>query len=116
CKHILKRYDIAGSIVLHTVVDGHGDAEHLLSVQPSYSCAKIIGDELRIRAKLKEDFNGDREAWYKKVTDTVNMISMLTDMVSMQAMALMEMDKKLKSVIDVEENDDGYTSHTTQNN
>ena len=111
-KAILKEYDINATVCLHTP----GFSELLMKVDASYSCAKIEGDVLRIKAKLQEDFNGDKEAWNKKVADTVNMIVHFQDIngqLFMQADKAYEM---LKKHIDIENDRGNISSHTTQNN
>lgn len=111
-KHILKRYDIGASVVLHTP----GHSEFLNALTPSYSCCKQNGDQLRIRAKLKEDFNGDKEAWTKKVTDTVNMIDLIATTTGNVSLSMFELQDRIKKVVDIYHNDGGFTSHTSQNN
>lgn len=109
---ILNEEDIAGSVVLHTP----GHAEYFMKVDPSYSCAKIEGDMLRIKAKLQEDFQGDKKAWTKKMTDTVNMISLMADSNLHNGNSLVEMMKLLREKFEIEETDHDHSSHTTQNN
>lgn len=67
-KAILKEYDIAGAVILHSP----GFSEYLIKIDASYSCAKFEADYLRVKAKLQEDFDGDKDAWTQKITYTVN--------------------------------------------
>ena len=46
-KQILKNNDIAGFVVIHTP----GFSEFLNHVETSYSCAKVQGDEVRLKLK-----------------------------------------------------------------
>lgn len=74
-KEILKKYDIAASIVLHT--PGHG--EYLNVLNTSYSCAYQYNDrELRFYNKAS-DYKTPEEA-KKKLEDTNNMLAVLTDL------------------------------------
>lgn len=73
-KKILSKHDIGAMVVLHTP----GHSEFLLNVSPSYSCATFIEDKLRVKTNLDIDFNGDKNARTKKVTDTANMLHHLT--------------------------------------
>lgn len=111
-KAILKEYDIAASVVLHTP----GFNEYLLKIDPTYSCAKFEGDQLRIKAKLQDDFGGDKIAWNKKVSDTVNMIDGLGDISGRTALQLFETMDMLKKYVEIDKKGGNHTSHTTQNN
>lgn len=111
-KVILKNYDIAALVVLHT--PGHSEYLHALS--PSYSCAKFNGDELRIRAKLKEDFNGDKKAWEEKVTATSNMLRMLAEVGMREAYQVSEVSEMVDKIIGADHTDFGGSSNTQQNN
>ncbi len=111
-KAIMKEYDIAGTVILHTP----GFSEFLIKIDPSYSCARLNGDELRIRAKLQEDFGGDKEAWNKKIEDTVNMIDHLGDVGGNISLNMFKTMDLLKQNLDIESTKGNYSSHTTQNN
>lgn len=110
-KAILKEYDIAGSVVLHTP----GFSEYFLKINPSYSCAKQEGDGLRIVAKLS-DFNGDKQARDKKLEDTVNMISHLADTNGATSLQMYNVMDELKKHLDIDSDKGNFSSHTTQNN
>jgi hypothetical protein len=73
-KQIMDKYDISGAIVLHTPEISLSTVK----IDPSWSCAKQVEDEVKIRAKL-EDFGGDAVARQKKLDDTVNMFRTLRD-------------------------------------
>lgn len=111
-KHIIKRYDIAAAVVLHTP----GNAEYYFNVSPSYSCAKINGNELRIRSRVNEDYNGDKQAQIQKLTDTVNMVDLLGTAMAERGMSLLEMYDRLKAQLDIETREGGHTSQSAQNN
>src|SRR4051794_32984450 len=70
-KQVLKKYDIAATCVLHTP----GAIEYLFRVDPSYSCAKVEGPLLKLRAKLHEDFKGDKKEQINTLTDTADMLA-----------------------------------------
>lgn len=117
-KEILDKYDIAGSIVLHT--PGHG--EHFIKVDPSYSCAffePIIGDEgvnLRIRTRLQEDFNGDAAKRNKSQDDTVNMFDVMSTLLGKHALMSIDMMELLESKFEIISKSGGHTDERTQNN
>lgn len=73
-KLIMDKYDVSGAVVIHTPEV----SVSTVKIDPSWSCAKQIGDEVKIRAKL-EDFGGDALARQKKLDDTVNMFTTLRD-------------------------------------
>lgn len=70
----MQEYDVSGVVVLHTP-EATGSA---IKIDPSWSCAKMNGDVIKIRAKL-EDFKGDEFARKKKLDDTVMMFTKLID-------------------------------------
>lgn len=110
-KAVLKEYDIAGTVVLHTP----GFSEFLLKLDPSYSIAELKGDTIKIKAK-KEDFNGDVKARDAALSDTVNMITHFADTNGMVALNMMQVMDMLKKEIDIETNRGNISSHTEQNN
>lgn len=69
---VLNKYDINGSIVLHSP----GFGEHFMKVDASYSCAKIIttsqGPAVKIQAKKEE---------ITKIENTVNSIMIMSDLI-----------------------------------
>jgi hypothetical protein len=111
-KAILKEYDIAAQVILHTP----GFSEYLTKVEASYSCAKFEGDFLRVKAKLQEDFDGDKVAQIQKLTDTVNMITHFKDVNANMFLGMDKLLGELQKTIDIETTGGGHTSHTTQNN
>jgi hypothetical protein len=110
-KAIIKKYDIAALIILHTP----GDSECLNAITPSYSCMKWNGDELRIRAKLKEDFNGDKKAMQEKLQATSNMLRLLSEVGGIQLLALMKTSDFVDKLLGSTHTDGGHSSHTEQN-
>lgn len=111
-KAVIEKYDIAALVVLHTP----GNSEYLLELSPTYSCAKFEGNNLRIRAKLVDDFKGDKKAHKQKLTDTSNMLSSLSETGGRTILSLMDVSDKLDKIIDAEHFGGGHTSHITQNN
>lgn len=110
-KAILDENDISGSVVIHTP----GFAEYLLKLNPTYACTTVEGDMIRIKAKLAE-FNGDKEAWTKKISDTVNMLECLAESNGKNALNIYSILDKLKEKIDFDSGPSNHTSHTAQNN
>jgi len=107
-KSLLQKNDIAASIALHT--PGHG--EFLLHLSPTYSCAFFEGDILRIKAKLQEDFQGDKKAWTKKITDTANMLHHLAMLTANMSVNLIEASETVDKAAKTEHSGKGFTSHT----
>lgn len=111
-KAILEKHDIAGLVVLHTP----RHAEYVMKVNPSYSCAKLENDGIRIKAKLQEDFNGDKKAWETTVRDTSNMLNLISEVGGKIILSVMELSKILDEKVDAYHGDSGHSSHSTQNN
>lgn len=111
-KQIIQKYDIAANVVLHTP----GHSEYLLHITPTYSCAWLENDMVRFRAR-KEDYNGNALVRDQKISDTLNMLRLLSDTAGKNALALLEVADQFDKRLGAEHGDDeGHTSHTTQNN
>ncbi len=106
---VLARHDIAGLIVLHTP----GNTEYLLKLNPSYSCCKVEGEGLRIKAS-KDDY-GSAEKRDLAIKDTSNMLSALAETTGIQAMMLYKVSDSLDEIVGADHTS-GHTSHNTQNN
>lgn len=111
-KSILKKYDIAGMVILHTP----GNSEYFIELNPSYSCAKSNGDSVRIKAKLQEDFHGDKQAREKNVADTTNMFSLLSEVGMRISLSLSDVSERLDKIVNAEHFDGCHSSQTEQNN
>jgi hypothetical protein len=109
-KAILKKYDIAGAIALHTP----GNTEFVLELTPSYSCATVNQDHIRFKAK-KEDYNDELKR-HNIIKDTSNMMAGLSETVAKNAMMLIIASEQLDKITGAEHDDSNFTSHTTQNN
>lgn len=109
-KAIIKKYDIAALVVLHTP----GNSEYLMAIDPSYSCAKFEGDNLRVKAK-KKDYPSI-EAWKQKIADTSNMLNLIGTTGGQIVMNILELSKRVDEVSGAEHDDGDHTSHTQQNN
>lgn len=112
-KTILEKYDIAGLVVLHT--DGYGDnqgfGEYLLKLDPSYSVAKFESpDFVRFKAKLKEDFNGNKRLMEYKLAATANMLNILTIKGGSMAMGLMDLSETFDKITGAEHDTGTNTS------
>lgn len=109
---ILRKHDIGGLIILHTP----GFVEYRLAIDPSYSVAKWNGDELRVRARLQEDYQGDKEAWTEDVSNTLNMLQMLAEVGGRHSVKLFELADNINRKVNAEHKGGGHSSHTSQNN
>lgn len=107
---ILKDNDISGVILLHTP----GFGEFSVNISPSYSCAFVEGHALRVKAKLNEDFNGDKELWTQKVKDTANMLHILSNMGSKILGTIDEISLAVDKSVNSEHTGKGFTN--PQNN
>jgi|SRR5215217_5876190 len=108
-KAILDKYDIAGVILLHSP----GFAEYIYSITPSYSIAKMEGNQLRI----KTNPNDSKEIKIRKVTDTLNMFSLLATVGRPIIENTIEAEELIKQHVEVIKTDPGtHTSHEQQNN
>lgn len=111
-KAILDRENIAGIVILHEP----GFIEYVLKIDPPYSCASFDGTQLRIRAKLVEDFNGDKAAWTLKTNDTVNMVVGLGRQLEEMAGSFRQLKHLLDQKLKIEIFPGDHTGHTQQNN
>jgi hypothetical protein len=109
---ILTEHDIAAVVVLHTP----GFCEFMLHVSPSYSCARFDGNELRVRAKLKEDYQGDKQRWTLDVTNTANMLEGMANMTAPMAVQLFRMADIVNKKVNAEHSGGGFSSNQEQNN
>ena len=111
-KKICSKYDIGAMVVLHTP----GFSEYLNRLDPSYSCVIQNGDEIRVRARVKEDFNGDKDMRDKKISDTSNMLHLLSNTTMTQGLALSDVSKRVDDIVNAEHFGGGHSSNTEQNN
>lgn len=102
-KAILKKHDIAGSVVLHAP----GFSEYLNHINTSYSCLKFEGDNLRFKTKGRP---------LEHINDTVNMISHLAETSLRVGRNYFDMKEALRNHMDIEEEKGRHTGHTDQNN
>ncbi|RYE17069.1 MAG: hypothetical protein EOP45_16440 [Sphingobacteriaceae bacterium] len=111
-KDILSKHDIAGLVILHTAP---GYTEFLNKLDPTYSCIKVTGDQIRFKAKL-EDYNGDKEAWRKKTTESLNLLASITECGIHVLAPLSHFSDQLTKELQAEHTKGTFTSHNTQNN
>ena len=102
-KAVLKKHDIAGSIVLHSP----GFSEYLNHIDTSYSCATLESGGIRVRSKGRPK---------QHLADTVNMVTHFSETSGRVAMQFFELKALLEKHIDIDETDGSHTSHTEQNN
>ncbi len=108
-KNILEENDIAGFVVLHTP----GFSEYLNHVQTSYSCATITPDGVRLR--LKEAEVGKEKAKFL-AENTYNMITHLTEVITVSATLYIECHDLLKTKLNGSSEEGEHTTDITQNN
>ena len=108
-KKILQENYIAGFVVLHTP----GFSEYLNRVDPSYSCAKLEGNELRFRVKSAEV---GREKAQQMIGDTYNLMTHLSRVICKSAIDYSQAHQMLKDKVGGKDFPGTHTSHTEQNN
>lgn len=112
-KKILKENDIAGVVILHT--PGYG--EYVLNLSPTYSCVKVSPQgEIRARAKLQEDFNGNEKEWEETVKNTSNMLSIIQNVGEPLMNGIAELSFKIDKAVNATHTKGNSTSDITQNN
>lgn len=112
-KKILKENDIAGVVILHT--PGYG--EYVLNLSPTYSCVKVSPQgEIRAKAKLQEDFNGDKEAWTETIKNTSNMLSVISHIGEPLLETIANLSFKVDITVNAEHIGGNFKSDITQNN
>lgn len=111
-KQVLMKYDIAGTITIHTM----GHAEYLNHITPSYSCAKIneLTGQFELKAK-KEHFSNEAER-INKLTATSNMLNLLADVTAGNVLNLINASKITDEFLGAEHGNKGNTTNSTQNN
>ena len=112
-KDIIRKNDIAALVILHTP----GYSEFLAELSPSYSRVKIdnTAGTLRFKAKLQEDFNGDKAAQKEAVEKTINMLELITEAGAPTFMGIMKLNDIAHASLDIEDTGPaGFSSQTTQ--
>lgn len=98
-KDVLRKYDLAGAVALHS--PGHG--EYFVHLNPSYSCAYIYNDnEVRFYSK-KEDYKNVDEQIQKQI-DTSNMLKILTDITAFNFGSLHPLSERFDKLTNAEHN------------
>ncbi len=107
-KEILQKHDISGMVVLHT--EG-GFSEYLLKIDPSYSVVKFEGQQaLRFRAKLHEDFHGNKQLMEHKLSNTANMLKHFSDIGGNLVLAVMDVSERFDKIIGANHTGGSHTS------
>ena len=88
-KAVLTKYDIAGVILL----ESPAHSEYFYELSPTWSCAKIEGAQLRVKA-LRADFQSD-EAQVKCLRETIGMLAGFADLSAQSLDALTRVLKML---------------------
>ncbi len=111
-KEILRKYDIAGVVALHT--PGYG--EYVNHITPSYSCAKIdnLKGVFELRGK-KIHFSNEAER-INKLNSTCNMLRLLSEITGNQALQLLEASEHTDKLLNAEHGGTSHTSSTQQEN
>lgn len=110
-KQLLKKHDIAAFILLH---DPKGFVEYLNHINPSYSCAFLENGQFRVKLKAAELPGGKVQA-KQLAEDTYNMVTLMTDILTMHAAGYIAFQKMLKEHWGGEEGSSNHTSHNQQN-
>lgn len=97
--------DVGALVVLHTP----GFSEYFYRIDPPYACVTLDRNRVHVRARLKEDFNGDKEAQSQKIANTMNMLSHLSQTGVKTAMAVGDVLKHCEKTVHVQNTDSTYT-------
>lgn len=96
-KEILRKHDVAASLVIHT--PGHSEfINHLLT---SYSCAYQYEDN-SIRFHCKRENYKTQAEQIKKLTDTSNMLRMLTESIGKNFLMIQPLSKRFDELVNAE--------------
>lgn len=106
-KAILIKYDAAGSIIINAPDRGSHFTEFLTHVSPSWSCVFLEGPRMRLRARLEEDYQGDKEKRNQAIQDSVNMLDHFWHILTDAADNFNEMIAMIESKITLDRSDPG---------
>lgn len=123
-KQIMETNDIAGVIILHTPSTAqvenpehsHGFAEHLTHLTPTYSAISFAANQKPVIKNKLEHYNGNKLKRDRTVSNTVNMLNMLTEVTIQQAEKLSIMTAIANKAFDAVSFDSSSSSETEQNN
>lgn len=108
-KDILNKNDIAGFVVIHTP----GFSEYLNHFETSYSCAKLIGGEVRLKLNSKE-IGVDKAKVIAR--DSLNMMTHIAKATGENALFYFDAEKILQDKFGGEDLPGNESSHIQQNN
>lgn len=109
---ILVKNDIGGIVTLSCP----GFSEFLIHLNTTYSCAKVDQNGIRVRAKLQEDFHGDKAMWEYKVSETAGMLHSLSVIHSEKIMALLSLSEQLDKQVEAKHQTGPETSQNQIDN
>src|SRR5258708_7917603 len=112
-KKLLKDNDIAGLVVLHTP----GFSEYVNEITPSYSAIEwnVTKDSVIIKGKA-EHYGGNKAKRDKKLADTANMLTLISETGGTTLLSVMQLSDKVKEVWNHEHTKGNHSSDTEQNN
>jgi hypothetical protein len=108
-KKIIEENDIAAFVALHTP----GYTEYFNKVDPSFSCAFLADNQLRVRLKTEEV---GKEKAKELEKGTFNMITHFSDILSAHALLYLDTEKILEKSWPFKRDNSSGSSHTEQNN
>ena len=112
-KKILKDNDIAGFVALHTP----GNAEYIMELTPTYSALKWTPTMNRMDVLGKvAHYGGDKSKRDKKLADTANMLTLLSEVSGNQILGIMKLSDLVEKTWDIEHGPSSDSSHQQQNN
>lgn len=110
-KSILKKYDIAGIVVLHTP----GFSEYLYKINPTYSCAELLNGGIQFKTKSSH-YGGDKKERDRVATDTSNMMKLLADTGAQLIVNTIEASKMLDKSLNANHTRGDHTSNKEVSN
>jgi len=103
-EQVLKRFDIAGHVILHEP----GFGEIFAHLTPSYS--NLIGELPLIRLRSKAaDYGGDKQAQRRDVEATANMLSIMATLLAEAALSFIDLSTFVDKQVGAEHGDGTFT-------
>lgn len=112
-KNTMKAEGIGGVILLHEP----GYSEYRYELSPPYSCIKVDDAKGQYRFTAKRADFSDYESWSQKVSDTLNLLEHINNILGPFILHSMDLEKLVTEKVEIERGDNGsHTGSPQQNN
>jgi hypothetical protein len=81
---VLEDYNLGALVVIHTP----GYVNYAVRIDPAYSCCRVENRKYVLKAKLMEDFGGNKAAMAQRLADTADMLNNLVNTSAQLALSL----------------------------